>query len=191
MLGEFIFLTPPLGRQHSGLEEQLDICVLCVCAYVYTPTGRTCSGSLSSLDLGTGNCSSHTEAQTVTSPWPCTSLEHSAQGSAGVSAPLKFLCHLLSSSWLVAMLPTECGGHKTPPLRLISPSRPFFLTQGQGDLSRLGILGAAHWGRCSLLLSEKSSSASTVSSRRKWMLRPREILPFLHSGKNFKNSDAS
>lgn len=77
------------------------------------------------------------------------------QGSASVSAPLKFLCHLLSSSLLVAALPRERGGHKTPPLRLISPSRPLFLTRGQGDLSRLGILGAAYWGRCSLLLSKK------------------------------------
>lgn len=116
MLIELTFLIP-IGGQWSGLEEHLDFRILCVCTHVYvcvhryTPTARTGSDSVFSLDLGTGTCSScipiagtaSAENQTVTSPRPCTSLgklKHSVQGCVGISALTKFLCHLLLSSWL-------------------------------------------------------------------------------------------
>ena len=104
------------------------MCTLCVCAHacVHTCTGRTRSGSVSSLDLGTRNCSSRTEAQTLISPWPCTSLgqlEHSLRGSVGVSTLLKFLCHLAVSSWLNPdSAANRVWGTQSTPLRLISPS---------------------------------------------------------------------
>lgn len=96
MPGELIFFSLPKSALCAG--GQVDICVLCV-----FPPARTCSGSVPSLDLGTGNFSSCPEAQTIASPWPrppLAQLEHAVQGRAAVSAALGFLCQLLISSRL-------------------------------------------------------------------------------------------
>lgn len=173
MLGKLTFLTPPLRRRLSKLEEQLDICKLCVCVHLHV-----------CMHTSTLPLAGHGQALSPLWTW--------GQGTAAAAFPLlgravlktKQLLPLglalpwgswntarrevpvfppcwsfsatgwLVSSWLSpGSAANRAGGTQNTPSRLISPSHPVLLDQGQGDLSPLSIPGAAHWGHCSLLLS--------------------------------------